>query len=297
MATIVFADMDNVTLTAAIKNSGGGPNALDEADALLARIAYLESTGRYRSLVSQLGKANDKSNLLALVLEVNFAYQFESRGRTLTYEVRQNPQHKSSIDFLRTLSSGPVFFELRLLQTAQPIAESMNAQLKAFGMYRIALDGEDQQGEVLRIQNVVLSKVQDKSGNPINFFSTACDASNIVVIDATDSILGTVDIHDCLLATHGDPAVHEAFRGGIFGLFQQPKPEYPRWIQDLAAKYQHIRETLHGVLFLFKKRGAGILVYDLEQYLIWNPTLVQPDQAKPVIEDLVAAIPQRCKRR
>lgn len=296
MATFVLADMDNATLTAAIGNSGGGPNALDEVDALLVRISFLESTGRYRSLASQIAKANDKSNLLALVLEVNFAYQFESAGRTLTYEVRQNPRHKSSIDFLRSLPGGPVFFELRLLQTAQLIVESMNAQLKGSGMYRIALDGEDQQDEVLRIQNVIVSKVQDKSGNPIKFFLTAGDALNIVVIDATDSILGTADIHDCLLATHGDPAVHEAFRGGIFGLFQQPKPEYPKWIQDLAVKYQHIRETLHGVLFLYKKRGAGILVYDLEQYLIWNPAIVQPERAKPVIEDIVAAIPQRRER-
>jgi hypothetical protein len=92
-ATIVIANMDNVTLTGAIKNSGGGPNALEEVDALLARISFLNSTGRYQSLVSQLAKANDKSNLLALVLEVNFAYQFESRGRTLTYDDVQRCLH------------------------------------------------------------------------------------------------------------------------------------------------------------------------------------------------------------
>ena len=290
--------MDEKTLTSVIENSGGGPNALEEVGALLARISYLESTGRYRSLVSQLAKVNDKSNLLALVLEVNFAYQFESRHRALTYEVRQNPQHNSSVDFLRKLpGDGKVFFELRLLQTAQPIAESVNAQLKASGTYQIALDGQDQQDEVVRIQNVILSKVQDKSGKPIKFFSTSADAVNIVVIDATDSILGAIDIHDCLLATHGDSGVEEAYRAGIFGLFQQPRPEYPQRIHDLAAKYEHIRGRLHGVLFLFRKRRAGILVYDLEQFLIWNPTLIQRERASVVVEDVVAAIPIRLERQ
>lgn len=72
--------MDKEILVNAIKNSGGGQNALDESDALLTRINYLTQTERYAQLVSQLAKSNDKSNFLALVLEVNFAYQFESGG-------------------------------------------------------------------------------------------------------------------------------------------------------------------------------------------------------------------------
>lgn len=72
----MLVDMDNATLTAAIKDSGGGPNALDEVDALLVRISYLESTGRYRSLVSQFAKANDKSSLLALMFSCHVSVLF-----------------------------------------------------------------------------------------------------------------------------------------------------------------------------------------------------------------------------
>jgi hypothetical protein len=67
--------------------------------------------------------------------------------------------------------------------------------------------------------------VQDRHGNPIKFFSTDPDVLNVVVVDATKSILGIIDIYDCLLATYGDPAVDEVYRRGIFGLFQEDRPE------------------------------------------------------------------------
>ena len=139
------AHTDRQRLINAIKNSGGGQNALNEADDLLAWIDFLERTERYRPLVLQLARANDKSNFLALVLEVNFAHQFESSGRELVYEVKQDTEQNSSIDFLRTLPSGhKVFFELRLLQRPQLVTASMNAQLQKDGMNSLAMDGEDE---------------------------------------------------------------------------------------------------------------------------------------------------------
>jgi len=72
--------MDIQALVSAIRRSGGGQNAIAEAGGLLIRINVLEGTGRYVRLLSQLTRANDRSNFLALALEVNFAYQFESRG-------------------------------------------------------------------------------------------------------------------------------------------------------------------------------------------------------------------------
>jgi hypothetical protein len=106
-------------------------------------------------------------------------------------------------------------------------------------------------------------------------------------------ILGALDIHDCLLATQGDPGVEQAFRAGAFGLFQADRPEYPQHVHEVAAKYSHIRSTLHGVLFLFKRRRAGLLVYDLEQYLIWNPALIDRALATAVHADLCGVIPIR----
>ena len=72
---------------------------------------------------SQLASANDKNNFLALVLEVNFAHQFESHGIQLIYEVKQDPGKPSTVDFLRTTAGGKrVYLELRLLQEAKSIA-------------------------------------------------------------------------------------------------------------------------------------------------------------------------------
>jgi len=286
--------LNKQTLIDTIGRSGGKQNALDEADALWVKLNCLQQTNRYGLLLSQLAKANDKSNFLALVLEANFAYQFESQGLELAYEVKQDAQEKSSIDFLRMTPDGDsVYFELRLLQQTKSITDSISAQLQKCKMYRVAMDGQDEQGEIVRIQNTILSKVQDKNGNPTKFFSNAANAVNIVVVDTTSSILGTFDFHDCMLATHGDPGVKEIFRRQVFGLFQEDKPEYPKYIHELAAKYSHIRSSLHGVLFLFKKRDTGILAYQLEQYMMWNSALIDEARTRRIFADVTSAIPAR----
>ncbi len=99
-----------------------------------------------------------------------------------------------------------------------------------------------------------------------------------------------------MLATHGDPGVEEVYRRQAFGLFQEDRPEYPQRIHDLAAKYSHIRKTLHGVLFLFKEPETSLLGYRLEQYLMWNPALIDEAKARPILADLTRAIPVRPDR-
>lgn len=283
--------MDKQALIDAIRRSGGNQNALDETDVLWAKINYLEKTGRYRQLLSQLTNANDRSNFLALVLEANFAYQFESQGFELAYEVKQDAQQRSSIDFLRNITNRDrVYFEMRLLQQAKPITDSMNEQLENSQMYRVVMDRQDQRKEIFRIQNTILGKVQDDDGTPIKFFSTAAGAVNIVVIDASESLLQAIDFHDCSLAIYGDPAVEEILRMDMFGLFQEDKPEYPQNIRDLAVKYAHIRKILHGVLFLFKKPHTGILTYQLEQYLMWNPAIIDKEGVRQIYKEIVCAI-------
>src|SRR5689334_4018490 len=93
--------MDKQALVDAIRSSGGKQWALAEVDDLWPRVELLQNTGRYGSLISQLAAANDKNNFLALVLEVNFAYQLESQGKQLAYEVKQNAGKPSTVDFLR----------------------------------------------------------------------------------------------------------------------------------------------------------------------------------------------------
>ena len=202
--------MDKQALIDAITRSGSKQNALAEADDLWIKVDFLQQTGRFGLLLSQLTKANDKGNFLALVLEVNFAYQFESHGLQLAYEVKQDKQYKGSIDFLHMISTGEkVYFELRLLQQTQSIAAAIENQLKKSEVSQVLLDAHHEQDEVVRIQNTVLGKVQDKDGNPTKFFSTGSDTVNIVVVDASASLLGMVDVNDYLLATLGDPGVEE----------------------------------------------------------------------------------------
>ena len=289
--------MDKQGLVDAICNSGAKRWALAEVDDLWPRIESLQDTERYGALISQLASANDKNNFLALVLEVNFAHQFESQGIELIYEVKQDPGKPSTVDFLRTTAGGKrVYLELRLLQEAKSIAALIDEQLEKFGVYRLFMGGEDEKREVERLQGTILGKVQDGDGTPIKFFSTEPGVVNIVVVDATKSLLGNIDAFDCLLATYGDPAVEEVYRRKIFGLFQEDKPEYPQSIHDLAAKYAHIRSRLHGVAFLFREPDTGIISYKLEQYLIWNRALVDEPTAQHVFGDLTTAIPIRPER-
>lgn len=268
--------MDKQALSCAIARSGGSQNAIDEIDTFWPRIELLQQTGRYGPLLAQLRDANDKNNFLALILEVNFAHQFESRDLALTYEVKQAPDHNSSIDFLRVLPSGDhVYLEVRLLQEGHA--------------------DRSEQDDIIRIQSTILSKVQNTNGAPIKFFSAAANAFNIVVIDASSSILGMLDVHDCMLATHGDPGVEDVFRRGVFGLFQNDRAEYPQHIHELAAKYARVRQTLHGVLFLFRP-DAELLAYQVEQYLFWNPLLIDTQRAQSIHADISSAIPFHAER-
>ncbi|MFA0813051.1 hypothetical protein [Microbulbifer epialgicus] len=286
--------MERQNLINVIQRVGGQQSGLAESDALWRKIDFLQQTNRYSQLIKQLTKANDRSNFLALLLEINFAFQFESRGLELRYEVKQNSQRQSSIDFLRQTSNGDqIYLELRLLQQTKTFTDWIKKQLERFQAYVADLKSIDEQNEIVRIQSTVLSKVQDRKGNPIKFFTTATNAVNIVAIDATDSLLKTIDIHDCMLATHGDPSVEEQFRRGVFGLFQKVKTDDSKESQDLAAKYKHIRNTLHGVLFLFKVPNTGDLAYELECFLISNPVLISTDRAAVAFEEIVRTIPRR----
>jgi hypothetical protein len=114
---------------------------------------------------------------------------------------------------------------------------------------------------------------------------------NIVVLDATNIMLKTIDNYDCLLATHGDPAVPEHYRRGLFGLFQLPENDYPPRIHALAAKYANARGVLHAVLFVFREPRGAVLDYQLQQFTAWNPTLIDEARARPVLNAIASAIP------
>ena len=286
--------MNRTTLLDAIRNSGGTEQPDTEIDGLLAKLQLLEDTGKYARLLASIASANDKSNFLSAILEVTFAFQFERSGFPLYYEVQQDDGSNSSIDFLqRTASDISIYFEARFLQQDNATGESIREQLHGTGFYRVAMNGEAEHDAIVRLQSVILSKVQNSDGNPIKFLRTSNGIVNIVVIDVSDMLLGAIDLHDCLLSTHGDPYVDEIFRRGIFGLFQEPLSGYPERINTIARSYEHIRSVLNGVLFLFKSNDSGSLDYRLEHYMIWNPALSDQDMAQEVCGVIGSAIPPR----
>lgn len=286
--------MDRATLLAAINNSGGAEQPDDEVGRLLEKLTHLDKTRKFGRLMNAVASANDKNNFLASVLEATFAFQFESARLPLEYEVKQAEDKSSSIDFLRKTASGiSVYFETRLLQQENATMLAIDAQLQQSPFYQIAMDGQDEHDAIVRLQGVILSKVQKPDGTPTKFLRVAPDIVNLVVIDVSDLILGAIDLDDCLLATHGDPAVRDEHRRGIFGLFQEPLAEYPERIQAVAKTFEHMRRTLSGILFLFRSRGSGVLDYQLEQYLMWNPRLIDKDRAKAICAEVEVAIPTR----
>ena len=107
--------MNRATLLAAIKNSGGAEQSDMEVDGLLEKLLFLEDTGRYSRLLASIASTIDKSNFLAFIFEVTFAFQFEYSGLPLDYEVKQDGDGNSSIDFLRrTASDISIYFEARV---------------------------------------------------------------------------------------------------------------------------------------------------------------------------------------
>lgn len=284
---------DHTALEAIIAASGGAVQPTDQVEGLLAKLQALEATGRYGALIKGISKSNDKSNFLALLLEVTFAYQFEIQSIPLDYEVKQDSNNGSSIDFAMKSDDGRVaYFELRLLQQDQATAQAIAEQLVKTGAYAAAMNGDDEQKEVLRVQSTILSKVENKDGKPIKFLKTDAGTLKIIVVCISDIMLGTADLYDCLLATYGDPDVPAEYRRGIFGLFQDVHVEYPKHGQDAAIRFAHLKSTVHAVLFLFRPTGSGALDYSLRQVLVWNRAIMTPQSCCLVAERVNAAIPQ-----
>lgn len=291
--------MDKVTLLAAIQKSGGAKQPDNEIDGLLAKLACLEQTGRYGGLIKNIKSSNDKNNFLASVFEATFAYHFESAGLSMKYEITQGNNKSGSIDFMRQMPCGmSIYFEARLLQQDDAVSTFIKEQLQksCFSRFwQVAMNEDDERNAVMRLQSVILSKVQKPDATPIKFLRVADDIANIVVVDVSDLILGAIDVRDCLLATHGDPAVDEIYRRGIFGLFQESAPGYPTQIQAIAKSYEHIGNTLSGVLFLFKKPGSGVLDYTVEHYMMWNPRCIDQTHAASICAEIAKAIPVRSR--
>ena len=63
------------------------------------KLEFLFDSNRYNGLLKRLFSSNDRSEFNSYVFESLFAYDFESKGHRLTYEVKQLSSGNSSIDF------------------------------------------------------------------------------------------------------------------------------------------------------------------------------------------------------
>lgn len=262
-----------------------------DLDILLAKLELLENTKRYSLLLSELSNCNDISNFKSCLVEATFAHAFESANIQLTYEVRQSNKHHSTVDFLRETEDGrKIYFELRVIQQRDQIRKNIDIQLSLKNMYSVSLNDTGEQEEIVRLQSNILSKTQDKNGQPIKFFGNEQGTFNIVVAEMSEIILATVDKDDCKLAAYGDPYVDEFARRNIFGLFQEPESNYPDHILSIADRFSHFRKTIHGILFVVKSSNSSPFVFDLNYYLTPNINIISESNALILNKDINTAL-------
>lgn len=272
-----------------------------DLEALAAKLEYLELTRHYASLLKQLRECNDRNNFAALVFEASFAHAFEVQGFPLLYEVSPlgilpKGQGSSSIDFRLMLSAEITFnFEARILQQPDCVWQSIEDQLRQTNFYSVRYGTSEDLGEIIRLQSTILSKCQDKDGKPIKFFSVCPGEYNYIVIDVSDLMLKSIDAYDCELAAYGDPAVHRGARLGVFGIFQISNGRSEH--DFLSQRFKHLRDTIHGVLFIRKDPNGNLFNYGLESFTVPNPGLPLPEEASFQFRSIIQRTTKRWATR
>jgi hypothetical protein len=262
-----------------------------DIDEFKEKLAILANTGRFNKLVKSLLKEKDRINFNSFVFEVSFAYDFESKCSPLQYEVTLLKNSNDTIDFLyKTKNRVNICFDLHQANQRKWLTDLTKSQLKSRGMYEIVLDGQDEQNKIIRLQNLVLSKCQDKNGKPCKFIK-GIDIYNIIVIYVSGEIDGHFDKFDCMLTMYGDPSVPIWAKRNIFGLCQQLPVNAPEQLKLCHEKFEHFNETINGVLFVKNAShpacyGDLILNLDLEYFLVGNNNLSNQNKFNEVCIEL-----------
>lgn len=278
---IVFAKNLRVDMNSGFK---------DDIDMFKKKVILLANTGRYNELIKSLLNSKDRIGFNSLVFEAYFAYDFESKGRPLKYETKLLKNSYDTVDFLyRTKNGMSICFDLHQANQRKWLTDDIRDQLATNGMYEIELDGRDRQGKIVRLQNLILSKCQDKNGNP-HKFPQSSEIYNFIVMYVSGEIDGHIYDHDCIFTMYGDSNGFGTRL--IFGLCELLIENTPKHFTIYYEKFKHFRETIHGVLFAKNasppKRFYGnlILDLDLEYYLIRNNNLVDKDKFDEICGEL-----------
>jgi len=260
-------------LSNAMNKSGYKVDASDAKLApIMSKLQYLSGKARFGKLLRDLFACNDNSNLHSLLFEVIFAWHFEIKCKHLVYEKAQQQPNRTTIDFLYEYSQDThIYYELRVVQEQAKITEQIEDQLRNSKEFKLVLNGGSyDQNEVIRLQQILLNKVQDREGTPVKFFSTTLPNYNILVVDVSQPLLGSIDRYDCLLCCYGDEAVSQVYRRGVFGLFQSPGKSDPGCFDHIYNKFNHIRTMIHGILFMRRQPKSNPINYDLQYYFVPN---------------------------
>jgi hypothetical protein len=123
---------------------------------LLSKLNLLEKTGRYGKLLANLKEANDKNNFTASILQATIAFQFESVGIELQYESGRTWRTRAQLIFV-----GRQVWENGLHKRTLLQQDSISSRL-ARNVPAISTDGDDERQDIVRVQKIVLEKVQKR---------------------------------------------------------------------------------------------------------------------------------------
>ena len=253
----------------------------DFMNILVIKAEFLHELQRYDGLLKKLFSSRDRNEFNSYAFEAAFAYDFESKGNNLLYEVKTLPDSLTSVDYCYETDKRKVYFELRVINQKASITKSIDAQLDNGDYYEVLLEGKDEQKETARIQSLIFRKCQDENGRPIKF-SLEEGSYNVIVAYVSDLHLTMIDRFDCELTMYGDAGVSYPFRRGIFGLCQQLPVNPSEDIKNYYEKFKHFRETIHGVLFVKNVSSGGDPKYfvglSLQYYLLGNNNLLGQEE-------------------
>lgn len=283
-------------LNKVLKRFGMNPlNWIDKVDCFRQKLELLSGSDRYNKLLKALFSSKELSEFNSYVFEVLFAYDFESKGHILLYEVKQLTEENTTVDFCYKLDDQKkVYFELGLIRQRNWITKLIESQLKTSKYSEISLNGQDEIKETIRLQHLILSKCQDDNGKPIKFFKVTEGVYNFIVVNVSELHLSMIDREDCELAMYGNANLSLYYHGhNIFGLCQQLGKDAPDDEKKYYHKFQYFRETIHGVLFVkFAKNDAVRLDSrmhmsgDLEYFPTRNEYLLQKQDFNLIAERL-----------
>ncbi len=282
-----------------IRGAGGQCFALGYAEALLEKINRIESVDGYEALIGQLRSAREEGDFRGRVLEVNFADLFVRKRVALKYGAKQGMP--GDVDFCWDMGGHQVFIEMKLLGQDQKTRSEINQQLEATGFSNTVIS--DDTWDVARIQRDIFGKSSTRKFNP----QPEPTWINLVAIDVSELLLGTVDLADCLLAAVGNETASRycdpsCLRPRVVGVFERREMsslqcEQVEWVNGFHATLwagTHPRSYIHGVLFLFRKpKERAALSYQLRAYVIWNPALVDKQLCSEFCEALYRIVPYR----